>query len=395
MDPFWVWVFLISLALTTGWFFISQQWTRAQLIQIADGQVVALNRFAHSIPLETEPRFPLKPGESVVWELENARLAETRRGPRITNHSTNAFTFRFAPGFYYTAAGGKSVSAEPIEAMTEIDTGRATFTNKRVIFSGTTQTREWDFAKLLGWQEGQGGYVFMSVSNRQRVSGVRGARDEVMAPVLFQLSHIVANDGFEAARQAARMAVYKAKEQGRFMKENFLAGPEHLTKFVDEMEAKVDKHLKKMDELGLEVWVNPGDPMPDNPATIRDPKPKGRISGTVPQEIEIVGEFFYQNSFAELRTRFGTEGNTDHVVEVELRNDPDNPHSESGMAVAVYIDDRQVGHIPEALAPEIFELLEPKGGKVRLGGRLWLDHQDSKPGKSSVQVYVDSRLTGK
>lgn len=75
-----------------------------------------------------------------------------------------------------------------------------------------------------------------------------------------------------------------------------------------------------------------------------------------------------------------------------MRNDPDNPHSESGMAVAVFIRGLQVGHIPESLAPDVFEQLETKGGTVTLGARLWLDYKESKPNKSSVTVYLDSRL---
>jgi len=58
--------------------------------------------------------------------------------------------------------------------------------------------------------------------------------------------------------------------------------------------------------------------------------------------------------------------------------------SESGMAVAVFIRGHQVGHIPEAL--------ERKGGTATLGARLWLDDENSKPGKSSVQLFLDSRL---
>lgn len=48
----------------------------------------------------------------------------------------------------------------------------------------------------------------------------------------------------------------------------------------------------------------------------------------------------------------------------------------------------------EALAPAIFEMVEVKRGMVRLGVRVWLDHEDARSGKSSVEPYIDSRLTG-
>lgn len=390
--------------------FASQQLTRASLIGVAKRQVAALDRFARqSAPLDSA-RFPLKPGEVVVYEMDDARLAETRRGTRVSYRHLDAFTFRFAPGFYYTAAGGKSVSPEPEDEMTDIDEGRATFTNKRVVFAGKKHTREWDFAKLLGWNEGQGGYVFMSVSNRQKVSGVIGSPYDIMGPVVFQLAQIVANDGFEAAKGAARLGMYKAREQGRWMQENFFGGPGGLAKFVEKMEERVDRHLQKMDALGIEEWIEPGKPLPtgtanrettDTDATAPAqpgaaepvPAPNPR-AGKVPEELEVVGEFYHQESFAKLRELFGTEGDSEHIVEAELRIDPDNPYSDSGMAVAVYVKDLHVGHIPELLAPNIYELIEPRGGTVTLGARVWLDHVDSKPNKSSVQLFIDSRLTG-
>ncbi len=385
--------------------FAYQQITRASLIGISKRQVAALEKFARQKGPPDSARFPLKPGEVVVYEMDDARLAETRRGARVSYRQLDAFTFRFAPGFYYTAAGGKSVSPEPEEEMKDIDEGRATFTNKRVIFAGRKHTREWDFAKLLGWNEGQGGYVFMSVSNRQKVSGVIGSPHDIMGPVAFQLAQIVANDGFEAAKGAAQMGVYKAREQGRWMQEHFFGGPSGLTKFVEEMEDRVDRHLQKMDELGVEEWIEPGKPLPapkktqsgepkDAPTPPEAAIPPNPRIGRVPEELEVVGEFYHQESFAELRELFGTDGDSEHIVEAELRIDPDNPYSDSGMAVAVYIKDFHVGHIPEVLAPHIYELIEPKGGTVTLGARLWLDHEDSRPNKSSVQLFVDSRLTG-
>ena len=392
--------------------FAYQQLTRSSLIGTAKRQVAALDKFARQAGPGEDARFPLKPGEVVVYEMEEASLAETRRGPRVSYRQLDAFTFRFAPGFYYTTAGGKSVSQESGEEMKDIDEGHATFTNKRVVFAGNKHTREWDFAKLLGWNEGAGGYILMAVSNRQKVSGVSGGPHDILGPVAFQLAQIVANDGFESAKGAAKLGSYKAREQGRWMQENFFGGPGGLTKFVEQMEERVERHLKKMDELGVEEWIEPGKPLPQGTAT-KSQEPKNAVAeekptptnsasaaqkdpkaGRVPEELEVVGEFYHQESFAALRELFDTEGDSEHIVEAELRIDPDNPYSDSGMAVAVYVKDLHVGHIPELLAPNIYELIEPKGGRVTLGARVWLDDQDSKPNKSSVQLFIDSRLTG-
>ena len=105
-----------------------------------------------------------------------------------------------------------------------------------------------------------------------------------------------------------------------------------------------------------------------------------------------MGEFFYKKSFAALREELKSEGNSEHILEAELRVDPDNEYSDSGKAVAVYIRNKQVGHVPEWLAPTVFDALEPDGGKVTLGARLWLDDGGSRPKNSSVTVFLDSRL---
>ena len=109
-------------------------------------------------------------------------------------------------------------------------------------------------------------------------------------------------------------------------------------------------------------------------------------------EIQVVGETFYKKSFEALRQELKTEGNTEHIVEVELRNDPDNQYSDSGKAVEVFIRNNKVGHVPEWLAPKVFDQLEPDGGTVTLGARLYLDYFDAKPQKNSVTVTLDSRL---
>ena len=92
---------------------------------------------------------------------------------------------------------------------------------------------------------------------------------------------------------------------------------------------------------------------------------------------------------------FESRGETEHYLEAELRCEPENPFSESGKAVAVFVSDQKVGFVPELLAPTIFAMVDAKGGSVLLGARLWLDHEESRPDKSSVQVFIDSRLTEK
>lgn len=395
MDVLTVFLFLslIWLALWAGY----SRMRRNQFITYAKRQEAHLMKFVRQAPFDIDARFPLKQGEMVVWELENASLAETRRGPRVTQRQMDAFTFRFAPGFYYTAAGGKSVS-DAHDEMKDIDIGRATFTNKRVIFVGEKHTREWDFSKLLGWEVTPGGYIMMAVSNRQRMSGVSGSLNDLMASVAFDLSQIVASNGFDSAKVSAESGTRSAREQAKFAEQFLLYRPKEIERHREKVEEETRARLDELDRAGHQKWVEPGKPIPEESTPRADlendtSSPSARL-GAVPEELEVVGEFYHPQAFANLRARFGTEGGSEHIVEAELRNDPENPYSDSGKAVAVYIYGEHVGHVPEVLAPGIFELVEAKGGTVNLGARVWLDHEDSKPGKSSVQVFIDSRLTG-
>lgn len=58
----------------------------------------------------------------------------------------------------------------------------------------------------------------------------------------------------------------------------------------------------------------------------------------------------------------------------------------------VFIRGKKVGHIPEWLAPKVFDQLKPEHGTVTLGARLNLDYFDAKPQKKPVTVALDSRL---
>jgi hypothetical protein len=149
-------------------------------------------------------------------------------------------------------------------------------------------------------------------------------------------------------------------------------------------EEKIAQQMERWRERNSRA-NNPSTTAPSSkPIAQKEPEPL--------DEIQVVGEFFYKKSFEALRQYLKSEGDSEHIVEAELRNDPDNEYSDSGKAVAVFIRDKKVGHVPEWLAPKVFDKLEPEGGRVTLGARLYLDHPTAKPQKNSVTVKLDSRL---
>ena len=336
-----------------------------------------LEEIAANLPYPDAP-FPLRHGEKYVLSLADQQLVEARRGTRVSSRRTDAFTLGLAKGFYYTAAAGKSVSPEPDDELRQIDTGVAHFTTHRVVFAGAKQTREWDYAKLLGITEQSGGLRLMiSVSNRQKTSGLQQESLTQIAPGLaYQIAENVKDHGFDHAKKAALFAAREVAAQMAIVEEST-----HVSEAIVEERMK-DWHAKNPFE-GDEADDAAPDDLEDN-ARPDEHQPLA--------EIQVVGETFYKKSFQALREELKTEGDSEHIMEVQLRNDPDNEYSLSGKAVAVYIRDKQVGHVPEWLAPKVFDQLERTNGSVILGARLYLDFSDAKPQKNAVTVILDSRL---
>lgn len=381
MEVFWVTVIVLSIAVFGGYYLVTNGYKRMVAKQRSEHWVKHLTEIGTKMPFPDSP-FPLRHGEKYVLSLKDQMLVEARRGTRVSTRSTDAFTVALAKGFYYTAAAGKSVSPEPGDELKEIDSGVAHFTTHRVVFVGGKQTREWDFAKLLGTTEEPGGLRLMiSVSNRQKTSGLASPSITQISPgMAYQITEQVKEYGFDAAKETALHAADEVKVQLSVMQESFFVNEEEIERRTEQwrqrnplddlepLESKKQKNSEKTNSSPAEEELEPLD------------------------QIQVVGEMFYKKSFEALREELKTEGNTEHIVEVELRNDPDNEYSDSGKAVAVFIRNKKVGHVPEWLAPKVFDQLEPEGGTVTLGARLYLDYIDAKPQKNSVTVVLDSRL---
>ena len=382
MEAFWVTVIVLSLAVFGGYYLVSNGYKRMVAKQRSEHWVKHLTEIGTKMPFADSP-FPLRHGEKYVLSLKDQMLVEARRGTRVSTRSTDAFTVALAKGFYYTAAAGKSVSPEPGDELKEIDSGVAHFTTHRVVFVGGKQTREWDFAKLLGTTEEPGGLRLMiSVSNRQKTSGLASPSITQISPgMAYQITEQVKEYGFDAAKETALHAADEVKVQLSAMQESFFVNEEEIERRTEQWRQR-----------------NPLDDLEPLESTKQKTSEKSNSSPAEEEELEpldqiqVVGEMFYKKSFEALREELKTEGNTEHIVEVELRNDPDNEYSDSGKAVAVFIRDKKVGHVPEWLAPKVFDQLEPEGGVVTLGARLYLDYFDAKPQKNSVTVTLDSRL---
>jgi hypothetical protein len=115
----------------------------------------------------------LSQGEALFYKVSNVALIEERvrgghyagvsSGVSIPIGSLGGRSVRYRVG----STRGHYVQGTP--TPTAIDTGTVFITSKRVIFEGSRQTRECDFAKLIGVRhDDTAGSTTLSVSNRQK-----------------------------------------------------------------------------------------------------------------------------------------------------------------------------------------------------------------------------------
>jgi hypothetical protein len=152
--------------------------TAAAQWQEADANLRALLQVAHAFNGQSSsdnPNLPLvlRRNERAFFTLSGAGLVESRRGAGHYVGGYSGFSFRIAKGVRYHVGATRGHYEAGAEQPTVIDTGTATVTDQRVVFQGAKQTREWAFAKLLGYQHFDAPpWTAIQVSNRQKTSGV-------------------------------------------------------------------------------------------------------------------------------------------------------------------------------------------------------------------------------
>ena len=114
-----------------------------------------------------------KPGERTIWSATGV-FHETGRTPSSYVGGSGGVSIPVGGGvrFRVGAMRGQVIPGE--ELQMDKDQGVVMLTTERLIFTGPIKTQQWDFDKLLmaSTTPDQSDY-FLSVSNRQKTSGVR------------------------------------------------------------------------------------------------------------------------------------------------------------------------------------------------------------------------------
>jgi len=156
---------------------------------------------AQNLRAKWYPPMTLRLGEVVIYHLSQVGLNEYRSNGSTYSGTTNGFSFRVTKNVRYnTSVSQGNINKKP-EVLQTVDTGSATFTNQRVVYTGEKYTREWNFDKLLNADSGpNGAWVKFSVSNRQTVSGLGASNPREIMPGMLAA---IAYEWFEKGEAAA------------------------------------------------------------------------------------------------------------------------------------------------------------------------------------------------
>jgi hypothetical protein len=122
-----------------------------------------------------KPWLTVEAGEVVIAELDRVELREYKSSGATTSGGFGGAGFQLSKNVSIFGGGGKGQVTNNPETSTVLDVGRVAFSNRRVVFVGPNQNREWRLDKLLTLEVSEGGdEVQIASSERERVSALHG-----------------------------------------------------------------------------------------------------------------------------------------------------------------------------------------------------------------------------
>jgi hypothetical protein len=205
----WIWIIVFLAAAGAIWYrYYAERRNKIASIGAFTRQAEALRRLALEIESgtqSTEVNFAIKPGERILGSQNDVRLIEWVSTGSSYQGGSQGFSFRVMPGVYYRVGANRGTIVKNPPDLAIIDVGMVNYTTKRITFVGPQQTREWDVAKVLNLDlDHNGQTVMISVSNRQKPSGLQGSSYDLVAPGFLVETAVALNNG-DAASAAAKL----------------------------------------------------------------------------------------------------------------------------------------------------------------------------------------------
>ena len=146
-----------------------------------------------------------KAGELVLWS-GSAVFHEAGRTPSRYVGGSQGFSIPIVAGVRYRVGSTRGTLIPGEEMQMEKDQGTVKLTNQRLIFAGSANAAEWQFAKFLSASSNpaRNNYIF-AVSNRKKTSGLRFSdEDGVAFGRLFALALYSFEKGIPATIKAIK-----------------------------------------------------------------------------------------------------------------------------------------------------------------------------------------------
>jgi hypothetical protein len=203
---------ILTLVVIATWFIaailIGKSSTKKRLLQLEQQAAILDQLVANDFKVE-DTVFSLEKDEILIYHLDNVVLTEYRSTGSTYSGGYAGVSFRVAKGVRLnTGRTGGSSTRNP-ETSQPIDKGDLTVTNQRVVFSGANQVRVFDLDKVVNMEAGPNGLtVSISVSNREKTSGLESANLDDISPGMAVSLATAWNDGGKKAaiKDAQEMA---------------------------------------------------------------------------------------------------------------------------------------------------------------------------------------------
>lgn len=130
--------------------------------------------------------FILKKGEYAIGLIANCALLETRRSASTYQGGYGGVSFPLFGKVRLNTGGSKGKLIPGEESITSISDGEVLITNKRAMFRGDTNNKEWPYSKLMACEHHPEGYTTFALSGQVKTTGFAYGAD-VANEVQFRL----------------------------------------------------------------------------------------------------------------------------------------------------------------------------------------------------------------
>ena len=155
-----------------------------------------------------------KAGELVLWS-GSAVFHEAGRTPSRYVGSSQGFSIPIVAGVRYRVGSTRGTLIPGEEMQMEKEVGLVKLTNQRLIFAGSANAAEWQFAKFLsaGTNPARNDFIF-AVSNRKKTSGLRfSSEDGIAFSRLLALALYSYENGIPATIKEIKSAIKEIEGQ--------------------------------------------------------------------------------------------------------------------------------------------------------------------------------------